>query len=175
MFSAAEGHPKVKIAQLRPARRGAGQSGGPDTPAHPPLQPPNQDLQRICSCEGDAVKGQDAPSSSPGSGRGRDGWKAGGGGSPAFRGPAVAHLALEASEDHRAKAHGDPLSPLCLADCCGPRAAGVGRRPGCGNEGPGWQERPALGGHTALCSNLAKQGPGSCGSQLGQPQQREGR
>ena len=73
------------------------------------------------------MKGQDAPSSSPVSGRGRDGWKAGGGGRPAFRGPAVAHLALESSEDRRAKAHGDPPSPLCLADCCGPRTAGSGR------------------------------------------------
>lgn len=69
--------------------------------------------------EGDAVKGRDAPSSP----RCHD-WKAGGGGSPALRGPAVAHLALASSEDRREKAHGDPLSPLCLADCCGPRTTG---------------------------------------------------
>ena len=56
VFLAAEGHPKVKVAQLGPASRGAGQRSGPDAPAPPPLLPLNQGLQRTRLYSPDATR-----------------------------------------------------------------------------------------------------------------------
>lgn len=56
MFLTAEGHPKVKIAQLGPARRGVGQRSGPDAPTPPALPPLNQGLQRAHLYSPDATR-----------------------------------------------------------------------------------------------------------------------
>ena len=86
MLLAAEGHPKVKIAQLGPARRGVGQHRGPDAPTPPPLPPLNQGLQRTHLYSPHATRrscSERTGCSSSSSVSGQDSCRAGDGGSPA--------------------------------------------------------------------------------------------
>lgn len=129
MLLAAEGHPKVKIAQLGPARRGVGQHRGPDAPTPPPLPPLNQGLQRTHLYSPHATRrscSERTGCSSSSSVSGQDSCRAGDGGSPASLALLVPILPRSRLRTTRG-AHGDPPSSQCLADCCGPRTARRGR------------------------------------------------